>query len=99
LDGGCPIVVPVNSEKSAHIKKQNIDPPKQVSRTRLPTLCRSSVNATPQMSSAYYSTNNVQQQTCLPLSPQQRIYKMINDNRKVTLQNFSKMCSLDSGTF
>jgi len=55
------------------------------------------------MNSAYYSTNynsnNKQQRLFLPASLQQRIYKMIHDNPKVILQNFSEMCSVTSSTF
>ena len=55
------------------------------------------------MSSAYYSTNynsnNMQQMISLPVSLQQRIYKIIHDNPKVILQNFSEMFSLTSSTF
>jgi len=93
LNGGCPTVVPVNSEKSEHIKnmvlKQKVHPPKRGSGMKLAARFRSSVNATPQMSSAYYSTNynrnNMQQGIFLPASLQQRIYKMVHDNPKVIL--------------
>jgi len=88
LNGGCPIVIPVISEKTAHIKKmvkeQKFHPPKRGSGH-----CRSNVNATPQINSAYYSTNynsnNKQQRLFLPASLQQRIYKMVHNNPKVIL--------------
>jgi hypothetical protein len=106
MDGGCPVVVPLLSEKSAHIKKmvekQKYHPPKRVSGIRLPAHCRY-VNATPQMSSAHHSTNYnsnyKQQRIFLPVSLQQRIYKMIHDNPKVILRNFSEMCAVTNSTF
>jgi len=83
----------------AHIKKQNVQPPKQVSGINLPAHC----SETPQMRSAYcinsYNSNNVEQRLFLPLSLQRRICKKIRYHPKVILQNFSKMCSLTSSTF
>lgn len=107
MNGDCPTVVPVNKEKKAHIKnmilKQKFNPPKRGSGIKLPAYFRSSVNATPQMSSAYcstnYSSNNMQQKIFLPASLQQRIYKMVHDNRQVILQNFSEMSFLTNSTF
>jgi len=107
LNGGCPIVVPVLIEKSAHVKKmvqkQKYNPPKRGSGFKLPAHCRSSVYAIPQMSSDHYSTNynsnDKQQHIFLPVSLQQRIKKMIHDNPKVMLQNFSEMCSVTNSTF
>jgi len=101
------VVVPVLSEKTVHIKKmvqkQKYHPPKQGSGIKLPAHRRYSVNATPQMSTAHYSTNynsyDKHQSLFLPASLQQRIYKMIHDNPKVILQNFSEMCSVTNSTF
>jgi len=61
----------------AHIKKQNFQPPKQVSGINLPAHC----SETPQIWSVYcmtsYNSNNVQQQLFLPFSLQRRICKKI----------------------
>jgi hypothetical protein len=85
------------------ILKQRVHPPKRGSGIKLSAYMRSSVNATPQMSSAYcsanYSSNNMQQRIFLPVSLQQRIYKMIHDNPQVILQNFSEMSFLTNSTF
>jgi hypothetical protein len=81
------------------VQKQKYHPPKRMK----PTAYRHSVNATPQMSSDYYSTNynssNMQQRMFLPSSLQERIYKIVNENPEVILQNFSEICTLTNSTF